>query len=270
MNLDKVLKDHPSLVYSDSLKEICKPLEKLRITYFSYVQIDENGKFSALGLEPGFVRTYFEKEYYRFDIHMAQSRMTEQYIIWDTIERVKESNELSQDFYSFSLGHTFTILQQNDKKKDYFHFAGKLGDTSINDSYLRNLDLLKKFILYFKNKVSTHKELKQGFEIRFEIPKEDSGFFVSTESNEPVFEFNKSTPLDRFYLSIDQYITQREAECLHWLFLGKTIDQIALILNIAPRTVKAHIKNIKVKFNCQNQFQLGALYSQLAAIFSNK
>lgn len=269
-NLKHILNHHPSLAYSQELKEICKPLEKLGIFYFSHVHIDESGKFSALGLEPEFVKIYFEKEYYRFDIHMAQSRLMEQYVLWDSIERVKESRELFNDFLSFSLGHTFTIQQQNGKGKDYYHFAGKLENNSINDNYLRNLDLLKKFILYYKEKISAHKELQHGLNIKFEIPLENSGYLTAHKPNESIWEFNNETKLDRFYLKDQQYITSRELECLYWLSLGKTLDQIAEILGITLRTVKAHIKNIKEKFNCNNQFQLGALYSQLMNIIPIK
>lgn len=269
-NLKQTLNHHPSLVYNKVLKEICKPLEKLGILYFSHVHIDETGKFSALGLEPEFVKIYFEKEYYRFDIHMAKSRLTEQYVLWDSIERIKESKELFDDFISFSLGHTFTIQQQNGKTKDYYHFAGKLNNNSINDNYLRNLDLLKRFILYYKEKLAAHKELRQGLEIKFEIPKDNSGYLIAHNSEESICDFNKETQLNRFYIQGEQYITHRELECLYWLSSGKTLDQIAVILGITLRTVKAHIKNIKEKFNCNNQFQLGTLYCQLTNVISHK
>lgn len=52
-------------------------------------------------------------------------------------------------------------------------------------------------------------------------------------------------------------ISQREMECLYWLARGKTQEQIASILKITLRTVKAHISNSKQKLNCYNQFQLG-------------
>ncbi len=58
-------------------------------------------------------------------------------------------------------------------------------------------------------------------------------------------------------------ISQREKECLYWLAKGKTQEQIATILKITERTVKAHISNSKQKLNCYNQFQLGMICMQL-------
>lgn len=52
-------------------------------------------------------------------------------------------------------------------------------------------------------------------------------------------------------------LTAREKECAYWLFCGKTIPEIALILEISKRTVEKFIINIKEKFNCCTLFQLG-------------
>jgi DNA-binding CsgD family transcriptional regulator len=58
-------------------------------------------------------------------------------------------------------------------------------------------------------------------------------------------------------------LTKREWQCLYWLAQGKTLEETAIILGIALRTIKAHVINIKEKFNCSNQFQLGMLYQHL-------
>jgi FixJ family two-component response regulator len=52
-------------------------------------------------------------------------------------------------------------------------------------------------------------------------------------------------------------LTAREKESAFWLFNGKTIPEIALILNISKRTVEKFITSIKNKFDCCTLFQLG-------------
>lgn len=49
-----------------------------------------------------------------------------------------------------------------------------------------------------------------------------------------------------------QRFTEREAECLHWIAIGKTYGEIALILDITERTVKFHAQNIIKKMNAIN------------------
>jgi len=260
---------HPSLIYADDLKDICKPLNSLDIAYFAHVNIDERHRFSALGMQPEFVKLYFEKKYFNYDIHMAKSRMTEQYVVWDTIERNRESKELYDDLNGFSLGHTFTVVQESNGSKDYYHFAAKHGNTGINNHYLQNIDLLKKFIMYFNDKISSRKELKAAYDIKFEISQEDAGYFTKDyKSDEAYQSFLDSIDLEKIYINPKIYLTKREFECLHWLSLGKTADEIAIIMLITPRTIKAHVANIKSKLNCRSQFQLGVVYSQLKSLIT--
>lgn len=264
MRNEKKILLHPSLNFAEDLKQICDPLKKLHISYFAHVHIDERGRCSSLGLQPEFAKLYHEKEYYRYDIHMAGFEASEQYVLWDAIEIKNETRSLEDDFRSFSLGHTLTIIKNHGKSKDYYHFAGKLGYPSINERYLRYLDLLKKFIFHFNDKVNTHKELKKAYNIKFEIPKQNSGYFVADKlSDVNVANFSQAMHVERRYIDSKNYVTRREFECLQWLSCGKTIDEIAVILSITPRTIKAHIKHIKDKFGFDNQFQLGHFYSQL-------
>jgi DNA-binding CsgD family transcriptional regulator len=52
------------------------------------------------------------------------------------------------------------------------------------------------------------------------------------------------------------YFTKREAECMVWLLKGKTINSIAALLELSPRTVEYYIKNMKTKIGCRTKFEL--------------
>lgn len=54
----------------------------------------------------------------------------------------------------------------------------------------------------------------------------------------------------------DMYFTKREAECMVWLLRGKTMNGIAAILQLSPRTVEYYIKNMKIKVGCRTKFEL--------------
>ena len=54
----------------------------------------------------------------------------------------------------------------------------------------------------------------------------------------------------------DMYFTKREAECMVWLLRGKTINGVATILQLSPRTVEYYIKNMKIKVGCRTKFEL--------------
>jgi DNA-binding CsgD family transcriptional regulator len=42
----------------------------------------------------------------------------------------------------------------------------------------------------------------------------------------------------------------REKECLYWVARGKTSEEIALILEIKPSTVRHHLREVRTKLNC--------------------
>lgn len=69
--------------------------------------------------------------------------------------------------------------------------------------------------------------------------------------DEPVAPFN--LPQDRFYLSA------RELEIIHWVKLGKTNQEIGMILSISQNTVKSHLKRIFQKLNVSRRAQAVAI-----------
>lgn len=69
----------------------------------------------------------------------------------------------------------------------------------------------------------------------------------------------QNLPFKRFYLSAPystQYVTHRELQCFKWLTMGKTADEIAMILSISKRTVDVHCNNLKKKLDCVKLTQL--------------
>ncbi len=48
-------------------------------------------------------------------------------------------------------------------------------------------------------------------------------------------------------------LTPREIDCLLWVALGKTDEQVAEILNIGKWTVVSHLKSAKFKLDCPNR-----------------
>lgn len=51
-------------------------------------------------------------------------------------------------------------------------------------------------------------------------------------------------------------LTTREHECLFYILRGKTAKCISRFLGISPRTVEAHIDNIKLKLSCKTKSEL--------------
>jgi DNA-binding CsgD family transcriptional regulator len=44
-------------------------------------------------------------------------------------------------------------------------------------------------------------------------------------------------------------LSRRELECLYWSAQGKSIDEVAIILNISKSTVRNYLDSVKTKLN---------------------
>lgn len=249
-----IITKHPVFLYADDLKQICKPLEALGIKYFCHAMIDDKNKFSAICTNPDFAKMYIDKKYYNFDIHQAMLPCEVNHISWDMMQQNDNLSELYSDFYSLSLGHSFTIIQVEKGIKHYYHFSGDLNNPGINEVYFRHYDFLKQFILYFTEQVNARRKFSQAYDIKFSV--EENNNNNQTNQNPPL-------PITRTYISHNIYLTPREMECLHWLSQGKTIEEIAMILSVAKSTIKAHVAAAKEKLSCKNLFQLGLSYQDV-------
>lgn len=52
---------------------------------------------------------------------------------------------------------------------------------------------------------------------------------------------------------IKTFLSPKEQECLHWVALGKTTNEISDILGISRHTVNFHLRNACFKLNARNR-----------------
>lgn len=265
---EKVLATHPMYVYSKDVSDICRPLNLLGINYFSHVKITDDKDFSALSLNPAFGEHYLRKEYFNADIHLAKAENIGKFVIWDAIEITNDSKQLYQDSVAFGVDHTLTIMDISSQEKNFYHFATNLRDRSINDEYLRHMDLLTNFISYFNNTVMQSKKLSKSYEMKVTVTDkaafsiEESFDQVSKQRQKFLAEINKDN--ENFYSQIlyrikylfGSVLTLREMDCMVHLVLGRTAKATAVELGISRRTVEEHLVNIKNKLKAESKNDL--------------
>ena len=57
-------------------------------------------------------------------------------------------------------------------------------------------------------------------------------------------------------LNVEPHLTFREHQILELVAVGCSAKQIAIEINIAPRTVERHIENVRLKLNARNRAHL--------------
>jgi DNA-binding CsgD family transcriptional regulator len=248
------------LQLSDAIAAICQPLfATTQINYFSHCVLEDDYKLTGAGTDPQLLDIYIKEKYYNYDIHNLKNVNTSQYIFWDLLPLAGKTKELYRIAQQMDFGHTFTIIKQTGNLKECFNFAGKIADEALNSLYLSYSGYLENFILYYKDKVNEDK-LRSIYTENFSVEQEKSSYLLKNQSHSLIEQF----PANKFVVNINQLVlSKREISCLYWLSQGKTLEEIAQLLYISHRTVKAHIKNAKEKLNCQTLFQLGQSYHQL-------
>ncbi|HVV68177.1 MAG TPA: helix-turn-helix transcriptional regulator [Gammaproteobacteria bacterium] len=118
--------------------------------------------------------------------------------------------------------------------------------------YLNHIDLLEKFIIYFKEKAA---------------------HLINTAEQSPIIIMDKlvkdipPAPLNKIQLDRDRFMQQvisadliqfsaREYDCIKWFKQGYSLKMIANELNISPRTVETHFEHIKQKAQCHTRSEL--------------
>nr|WP_284047058.1 LuxR family transcriptional regulator [Halomonas llamarensis] len=192
--------------------------EKIGIAHFSYVYVGylppEADKAVILGNYPkDWVKLYESHALYRKDPIINHSSKTSSAFFWeDSLRRDNESNQIFNMSAQYGIEQGFTVP---------VHEPGcAFGSMHLAAS-------------------------KENLE--FEKVVQNYSYLISTIS---YIAHQQRPNLAR--LKPYQRLTEREAECLHWVAMGKSYGEIALILSISERTVKFHAQNIIKKLDSVN------------------
>lgn len=257
--LSTEIKNYIKMTSSDELQPILNPLRHLKITYFLFIREFLNGSRLWLTNNGQWSEHFYSKGYYKISAFEdpVEERIQGVYL-WKYLRGQEVFQEARENF---NIGNGMTLVEKHDKEMDFFHFAGDSSQADICCSLTNNIDMLSRFAKYFRYQA---KKLINIAEINMvDVPKPEARIKegpITAISSDDVNNFFKEIGNGRYYLGGDmtnEYLTQKEVECLQWCIRGKTLEEIALILSIAKRTVEAHVDSVKRKLRCYKQFELG-------------
>lgn len=267
----RIVDSYPVIAQSRDIAFIAKPLERLGITYFAFVKIDKNNKFSGFCNNQKWLQHYLEKDYFLIDLfaHSELIDLKDDY----TYKLFKDDSipnymyPLIYDAYQFNVWTSFYIAENHPGCQYIYHFGTEANNKKSYEYYYQKIDMLKAFISYFKEKISQNKSLKNSLSTTIKLPspkkkeiKIDVVNRVYAQKNE--IDFYKTIQINKYILNEiggNQHLTEKELQCLRFLKQGKSSIEISRLLNRSPRTIEEHIKNIKTKLDCSTLFQLGNL-----------
>jgi len=185
------------------------------------------------------------------------------YFLWSELKNDDPAYSQGRETFNIDNGLSFVIKKK--QETILYIFAATRDNHSINNFYVRNIDLFKRFILYFNDKASNL--IKKAAGNKIYLPEKQivtsSRKLKNIDISEKTrSEFFKMTNIDRFFLlnqDENLYLTKREAECVTYMIDGATAKQTAKILGISFRTVESYIQQIKEKLKCPNKEALISL-----------
>jgi len=274
--MTNILLQHPIYSHAQEIADICKPLTLFNISYFCHVHIDKKNRCSAISNNPNYSKHYVQNQYYDADIHMALKHYVSRYFLWDLLEKSNKTLKLEQAASEFGIKHVFTIAESDQYGKDFYHFATHINSDAMNQVYLSNLDILKNFILYFKETVKNDKHLKKAHQFKhllesndlndfsikdqdiFPMPITRSQFLESLSSSH--FQNNGSVFLHK---GTRQPLTlaPQQSKCLQLLLQGYSSKEIAIKLNLSYRTVEHYLQRLRSMLGCRTSKEMIAAYA---------
>jgi DNA-binding CsgD family transcriptional regulator len=238
------------LTGTNDVDTLCAPLYKMGVTYFSYVRIYNDGSRFDITNNARICEYYYNTGQYKdYSPEMSPDELPEGFIFVST--SLEDSSVLKTLRNEFNLDHVVAFVQRYKDYHDLWHFGSTPNNPSIVNFYFNNLDLLKSFCFYFKDKGASL--IKLYSQERFLTNSEKTKNIMQEKPLNERSNIIASLATDKYFLGEayeDQYITKREVECINWFSKGKTAQEIGVILGISKRTVDSHIESAKRKLNC--------------------
>jgi DNA-binding CsgD family transcriptional regulator len=234
--------NHITLTSATDIKEICRPLEKLGISYFSFLRSFADGSHIRLSNNMDWTTHYYNREFY--NVITKQVPDIEGNILWSSIDQYPLFYEASE-YFNVDNG-TVLVVTTEDVTERYFFGATK-ENNQVNYIYLHKLDLLKRFILHFKECAGYLIDDAEKTKIivpKLVLNKQDEEFY----SDALIQEFLNDIKIKKVCVRTrgqDFYITPNNAKILSLMKCGHTSKEISGEIGLKQKTVEVYRDNLK-------------------------
>lgn len=256
-NKVKALLDYDRSVQA-RLDEICAPLKLLGISNFSYTKITKDQKLLRLSTYAPYTDLWFKLELFNhpqnarglaapgtFEME-GQRRL----YVWNTSDLVLSQFRLHVDMWNGA-----NIYYTSKEYIEAWSFGGTPQDTNLPNFIVNNMDVLQRFMAYFRVSAKDIIDGSKPIDIQFA-----ESISPSYESDlKALDDFMKLISTNKYLItkgSDEFYLTVREMECLLLRNQGLTAKETARRLNVSYRTVETYLNNIKIKSGMDNLNQI--------------
>lgn len=244
---------HYSRQIAGDIGEICEPLRAFGITHFLYARFFNDG--SGYHLTDCWDAYYHHcKNKYLIGPPVSKEIFGDRFFYLPAMGLTQEFSQAYYDWQNlFNIGQPIYFIERYTHYIDLYIYGADPNNSKIINFYANNVEILEKFKYFFKDKAA--KIIAKANKNKIILPKEMSANFhrESIDSDKGDIqkqEFLKQLEVKNYILS-GKYektsISQRELDVIKHLAVGATFKEVGKLLTISPRTVEAHLNNLKFK-----------------------
>lgn len=254
LNYHKAMQDHFATIVS--------PLKNCFNINFSHMRYFFDGSLWFISSLPSWTQFYYENELFKDRAHakILQFGKSTKEFLWSGVEQTTNTFE---SLHSFNIHHGYSVanVRSEDGWIDIYNFSSSLENENVIHLYNHNQRLLKKFILYFNEQ---GKDIIDGLErVKFCQTGEKIIFSNTEDFNQKSKIFLNKIKFKNIYVHVNRqkkHLTPKDVECLKYYSKGLSAKEIALRMNLSPRTIEDKISQIKYRLNLHYRSALTQLY----------
>ena len=248
----------------DEVKKICQPLQDhFGLSSFVYRKNYLDGTEINISNQPEWVEHFYtHKELIKesvFDKHPDYYKSG--FVLWSQLEGHQEILARAK---SFHIDHGVTIVRKVSDGLELCYFGTRDNNPCIVNNYLNNLDLLERFILYFKSQAADIIQQAERNKLvviqnKYEIVDIMEKDLQAIRPNMTRHDFIEATKLKKYHLDGEFkgiVLSIREMEVIRCLLKGMSSKDTGNTIFLSPRTVEDYLSEIRTKFNVSSKSQL--------------
>lgn len=267
LSWEGILQDY-IIKYSDKIKKTTRPLrDHFGIGYFTYHRIDHEGKYTVLVDRPDWAEYYVSSQIYLNDPYLRHPSVYQSG--FDVVEGngSEEYREMvlkaGKKVLNMDMG--VLLIEKNADGVEFFGFSGNKQTSALESLYSNHPQIFKSFASHFRKEMASQlSQMQEAASSLIDLKGDD---FLCKDPICPEIDpeqrlaFYKSIGLQSEIEKV-QKLSLRERQCLKLLMEGRTAKDVAVVLQLSPRTVESYFENIKDKLSCWSRHELIAIARQ--------
>lgn len=244
------------------IQSICQPLfQTFPVTHLLYKRVFQDGHYFLLSSDHQCTQNFVEHIENKGEILFEDVWPVDQQVykyLWSREEHCLSASGLKV-FQSLGITYGLNMIRRReDKSIENVVLATQYLERDLDHFYLNHLDILNRFVFYFKHKackiIEDPMTKKLAYSSFYHSEMQQLDQKNSQEKNTQLISshaFVEQTKITKYLMKDvkgrEITLSRMQIQCLYQLSRGKTAKEIARYFGISPRTVQTHLNFVKEK-----------------------